>query len=96
MNTWFKDIERARTEAEVVASARDYCSLLHPRELDALPQECREIRIEASTDIPRLREQLTHGYDRVRDTDAETARLRLLVDFMARASDRIGELRASR
>lgn len=94
MNAWYKDIERARTEAEVVASARDYCSLLHPRELDALPHDCREIRIEGSTDIPRLHEKLTQGYDLIRHSEAETERLRLLVDFMSRASDRLGELRS--
>jgi hypothetical protein len=96
MNAWFKDIEQAKTEAEIVANARDFCSLLHPRELDALPQECREISIEKSVDIPRLRQRLSDGYARVREGEGETERLRQLVDYLSRASDRLGELRESR
>ena len=65
MESWFKEIERARTEAEVVASARDFCFLLHPRELDGLPGECRCFPI-----------------DRLRD----------LLDYLARARERLGEL----
>jgi hypothetical protein len=93
MNTWFKEIERATTEAEVVASARDYCSLLHPRELAPLPLEYREIRIDGGADIPRLRQTLSEGFKRVRDPDADTQKLRDLVDYFSRASERLGELR---
>jgi hypothetical protein len=95
MDTWFREIERAKTEAEIVASARDYCSLLHPRELDALPQECRDVRIQDGVDIPRVRERLSDGYARIRG-GAETERLQQLMEYFSRASDRLGELRASR
>lgn len=91
MESWFKEIERARTEAEVVASARDFCSLLHPRELDGLPEECRCLRIEAGTDIPRLRERVTQGVAHARP-DIGSDRLRDLLDYLARASERLGEL----
>jgi hypothetical protein len=93
MDSWFKDLERAKTEAEIVAGARDYCSLLNPRELDALPKECREIHIEEGVDIPRLRAQLSDVYSRVRDREGETEGLRHLVDYLSRASERLGELR---
>jgi hypothetical protein len=93
MNAWFKDIERANTRAELVASARDYCSLLHPRELEPLPRECREIRIEGEADIVRLRQSLSEGFARVhRDGGDEAPRLRELVDYFSRASQRLGEL----
>jgi hypothetical protein len=96
MDAWFREIERARTEAEIVASARDYCSLLHPRELDALPEECRDVRIEDGLDIPRVRERVSDGYARILSGAAETERLRQLMEYLSRASDRLGELRASR
>ena len=95
MNTWFRDIDRAQTRAELVAHARDYISLLHPRELDPLPQECRELRVEGEADIPRLREKLSDGYARVRDAESETETIRDLVEYFSRASRRLGELDAS-
>jgi hypothetical protein len=95
MNTWFHDIDRAKTRDELVACARDYVSLLHPRELDPLPQEYRELRIEGEADIPRLREKLSDGYARVRDAEAETDKIRDLVEYFSRASRRLGELDAS-
>lgn len=92
MNAWLKEIERAKTEAEVVAATRDYCALVHPRELAPLPEELREIRIDAGADIPRLRARLSAGCDQVRDPDAETGKLRELVDYLGKASERLGEL----
>jgi hypothetical protein len=92
MNSWFKDIERARTRAELVAGARDYCSLLHPRELEPLPRECREIHIEGAADIVRLRTSLSEGFAQVHGEGEDSPRLRELVDYLARASQRLGEL----
>ena len=63
MNSWLKDIDRATTEAEVVSRTRDYCSLVSPRDLQPLPEECREIRIESQGDIPLLRERLAIGFE---------------------------------
>lgn len=96
MESWFKEIERARTEAEVLASTRDYWSLLHPRELEALPEEYRTLRIEEGLDIPRLREQVSEGIARARGGDLASQRLSDLVDYLSRASERLGELRDGR
>jgi hypothetical protein len=95
MNAWYKDIDRAQSGDELVSSARDYLALLHPRELDALPKEYRELRLEGEADIPRLREKLTDGYARVRDAEAETEKIRDLVEYFSRASRRLGELGTS-
>jgi len=95
MNTWYKEIDRAQTGDELVSHARDYLSLLHPRELDVLPQEYRELRIEGEADIPRLRERLSDGYARVREAEAETEKIRDLVEYFSRASRRLGELDSS-
>jgi len=45
MNSWLRDIDRATTEAEIVAHTRDYFSLVHPRDLAVLPEEMRTIPI---------------------------------------------------
>ncbi len=93
MDAWLQEIERAMTEGEVVAAARDYCSLLHPRELLALPKDCREIHIDTEADIPRVRRKLSAGFAAVDDPDADVERVRVLVDYMSRAEKRLGELR---
>lgn len=93
MNAWFKDIDRATTEAEVLANARDFCSLLRPRDLAPLPAELREIRIEKDTDIPRLRERLVQGYAAVSAHASEVEKLRELLSYLSRAAERVGELR---
>jgi hypothetical protein len=95
MESWIKEIEKARTEDEVVASARDFCSLLHPRELAPLPAALRTVRIEGESDIRRLRDTLSAGCAAVHDPRAETQKLRALVDYLSRADQRLGEIRAS-
>ena len=93
MNAWFKEIDRATTEAELVSNARDYCALMHPRDLAPLPMECREIRIDSDSDIPRLREQLARGYAGVRSHASEVEKLRDLVSYLSKVSERLGEIR---
>jgi hypothetical protein len=93
MNAWLKEIDRATTEAEIVASARDYCSLMHPRDLEPLPKEYREIRIENDADIPRLRERLAKGYAGLHAHASEVEKLRELLNYLSRATERLGELR---
>jgi len=95
MQSWIRDLDRARTEAEVVATTRDYLALWSPTELARFPEECRSIRIDTEADIARWRDKLAAGYARARDTDAPE-RLQDLVTLVARASERLGELRTSR
>jgi hypothetical protein len=92
MNTWFRAIERATTEDEVVAQTRDFCSLLHPRDLAGLPEDVRAIRIEGRDDIPRLRERLEAcgAVARARAFDAE--KVGDLLAYLSRASARLGEI----
>ena len=93
MNAWFKEIDRATTEAELVSNARDYCSLMHPRDLEPLPIECREIRIETDSDIPRLRERLAQGYAGVRISAHEVEKLRDLMSYLSKVDERLVEIR---
>jgi hypothetical protein len=93
MNVWFKEVDRATTEAELISNARDYCALLHPRDLAPLPVDCREIHIETDSDIPRLREKLAKGYAGVRNHASEVEKLGELVNYLAKVTERLGEIR---
>jgi hypothetical protein len=93
MNAWFKEVDRATTEAELVSNARDYCALMHPRDLAPLPMDCREIHIETDSDIPRLREKLAKGYAGVRNHASEVEKLGELVSYLAKVTERLGEIR---
>jgi len=95
MNSWIRELERASTEAEVVATTRDYVSLWSPPELAPLPEDCRLIRIDTQADIARWRDKLADGYARARGAD-NSERLNDLVCLVARASERLGEIRAAR
>lgn len=94
MNTWLKEIERATTEAQVVASARDYVSLYSPPELAPLPEDCRQIRIEDEADIPRWREKLSRGFEAACHDAPNAERLQELVSYLSRAAERLGEIRS--
>jgi hypothetical protein len=93
MNTWFKDIDRATTQAEVVANARDFCALVNPRDLAPLPEGCRSIHIESDEDIARVREAIAQGYAQVRSHASEVEKLRDLLSYLAKASERLNEIR---
>jgi hypothetical protein len=88
MKTWLRDIERATNEREVVANARDYVSLWSPREL---PDGCQEIQIQAEEDISHWRERIASGCATMAGRQG-AERLRDLVAFLSRASERLGEL----
>ena len=93
MNSWLRDIDRATTEAEILAHTQDYLSLLHPRDLAVLPAELRAIRIERDTDIPVWRERLAKGCASVQAHASEVARVQEMVSYLSKAAERLGEIR---
>ena len=93
MESWLRDIDGARNEAEVVRHARDFCSLVHPRDLAPLPEDLRSVHIEKGADIVATREQLARGYAQARAHPAEVEKLRELMTVLAHAAERITELR---
>lgn len=95
MNSWLRDIDRATTEAEILAHTQDYLSLVHPRDLAALPEELRTIRIERETDITALRERLVKGCASLQAHDSDVARVQEMVSYLSKAADRLGEIRQS-
>ena len=92
MKAWMEGLDRARNGTEVLEGARDYCALFSPRELAFLPEDCREIRLEAPDDIARVTRRLSAGVAGLDDPCAEARRLRELLQFLARAQQRLGEL----
>jgi len=93
MNSWLRDIDRATTEAEILAHTQDYLSLVHPRDLAVLPEELRTIRIEREGDIPVWRERLARGCASVREAhSSEVARVQEVVSYLSKAAERLGEI----
>jgi hypothetical protein len=90
MDCWHREIERSRTEAEVVGSAADFMALWSPRELAPVTLGWRPVSIESAADIERVKkwlvEDLGGGVP-----DAEP--LRELGDYMWHAASRIREIR---
>ena len=95
MNAWFRAIEGASTEAEVVAQTRDFFALLHPRDLAALPEEVRHLRIDDAGDIPKLRERLEACGAVARARAFDAAKVTDLLAYVSRASAKLGEFRTA-
>lgn len=95
MNSWLNAIDRATTEAEIVAQTRDFFSLVHPRDLTFLPEEQRAIHIDKDADIPLLRERLARGSvdspERAHDID----RVREMLSYLSKATERLVAIRTS-
>lgn len=93
MKSWLEEIDQATTEAQLVATTRDLCSLYSPRELAPFPEDCRVIRIDGSSDIPRWREKLARNIEAARARADNAAKLEDLVCCFEHASERLGSLR---
>jgi hypothetical protein len=90
VDSWLRDIESARSAAEVLRHARDFCSLMHPRDLEGLPG-ARELSIDSDADISAARERLSRSFAAVREGEAQRARD--LLRLLTHAADRLAELR---
>lgn len=95
MKSWLDDIDHATSEAQILAAARDYCSLINPRDLDALPSEYRAIRLDNDDDLPAVSERLASQLAALRGRSGDVDKLRDLVTYLSRASQRLGELRGN-
>ena len=91
MDAWFRAIEHATTAEEIVAQARDFCSLMHPRDLAALPEDVRTIRIDSRDDIARLRERLEACGASARAKAFDAQQVSDLLTYIDRATARLGE-----
>ena len=89
MDCWHREIERSRTEAEVVAGAAGFMSLWSSRELEPVTLGWRHVDIQSPDDIERVKKWL------VEDLRPEVQPLRELGDYLWHASERIREIRSS-
>jgi hypothetical protein len=94
MNSWLRAIDSATTEAEIVSQTRDFFALVHPRDLQPLPAECRDLRVDNDGDIARVKERLARGCAELRAHPSEFDRVRELLSYATRAADRLGEIRS--
>jgi hypothetical protein len=92
MNAWLRAIERATSADEIVSQARDFCSLISPRDLAAFPEDVRQIRIDHHDDIQRLRERLEACAGAAKERAFDAERVGDLLAYMSRASARLGEV----
>ena len=92
MNAWLRALDRANTKDELVAQARDFCALLHPRDLAALPEDVRAIRIDNPDDIPRLRSRLSACGAVARQRAFDSEKVGDLVSYIEHADARLGQI----
>ncbi len=91
MDCWQREIDRSKTEAEVIARTADFMSLWSPRELAPVTLGWREVSIASADDIERVKKWLED--DMYASMAAEVQPLRELGDYLWHASERIREVR---
>jgi hypothetical protein len=88
MDCWQREIERSRTEAEVVETARDFLALWAPRELEPLTLGWRDLHIQTADDVERVKRWAV-------DDLAGARGLSALGDYFWLAAARIEEIRST-
>ncbi len=91
MDCWHREIERAKSEDEVVDRAQDYLVLYSPQELEPLRQSDPAVRLESGADIVRYQRRLADGCYESRVSLVEP--LEELASYFWHAAARIRELR---
>jgi hypothetical protein len=96
ITSWFSQIDRASSVAEVIGVARDFVATLTPDDLKLLPPDCRPGKLRDEADIEELHAMLVEAYRNSRATGQELETLQRLTSFVVRASIRLAELGSSR
>jgi hypothetical protein len=95
MSSSHRQIDNAKTPAEVAAVVRDYLATWSPEELARLPEAVRPGRIRDEEDVDTLHGNLVEEYRTTRASGAELAALQLITSVLVRATIRIAQLRDS-
>ena len=94
MLSWFHQLDRASSVAEVVRVCRDYLATWDPEELGRLPRACRPGHVKSREDVEALHACLVDEYRATRlDGDALSA-LQRMTSFVVRASVRLAQVGA--
>ena len=93
MDCWHREIERSRTEAEVVKGAAEFMSLWSPRELAPVTRGWREVDIRNPEDLERVKNWVVEDLAGGLSSFPPAQPLRELGDYLWHASARIREIR---
>jgi hypothetical protein len=93
MVSWFQQLDKATSPAEVVAVARDYLATWTPEEIGRLPRACRPGRMRVAEDIEEMHSCAVDAYRTTRASGDELTSLQLITSFLVRASLRLAKLR---
>ena len=94
MDCWRHELDKAKTEDEIVQSASDYLVLWAPKGLDAMDLGLVEMRIESGADIERVRRSLRRSESLAPAQTRDAAHLKELASYFMHAASRVSELRA--
>jgi len=87
---WQRRLDAASSEADVVATARDFVAMLSPSDLDRLPEPCRPGPLERGSDVADFASILVRHHC---SGDGATHRLvDRLIAFFSAAARRLAEL----
>jgi len=92
MTSWFSQLDRAKSTADVLAVTRDFLATWGPDELQLLPPDCRPGRLRDEEDVETLHSTLVEAYRVSRATGRELEALQRLTSFIVRASIRLSEV----
>ncbi|HET6264350.1 MAG TPA: hypothetical protein VFD95_05820 [Usitatibacter sp.] len=92
--TWQDQLDRASTEAEVVALVREFMATVSPLEAAGLPESLRPRRIADAHDVTSYAFDLVRGD--VADDEGSQRSLHRLAHFLSRASVRLAEILSER
>ena len=91
MDCWHHEIDKAKTEDEIVRSASDYLVLWTPREIDPT-RRAVDMSIRSPDDIERVKSWISDR-ESTAVSPIYTAHMRELSGYFRHASSRLGEIR---
>jgi hypothetical protein len=96
MLNWFRQIDDAEDEVQLVAVMRQYFASWTPAELALLPQACRPGRMKSLEDLDALHLVMVDCYRQSTAEGEALAALQRMTSFVVRAAVRGAQLREDR
>jgi hypothetical protein len=93
MPSWTRQLDNAKSAAQVVSIARDYFALWAPEEIARLPVGCRPPHLRDAADIEELHRAAVGEYRKARSGRGDLTLLQQLTGITAQASMRLAQLR---
>ena len=96
MLNWFRQIDDAADEAQLLAVIRHYFASWTPAELALLPQACRPGRIRTLDELDEMHALLVEEYRKSTAEGDALGALQRLTSFVVRSAVRAAQLRGDR